>query len=93
MSVCLHVLQVKWRKANSVAKYTADSLFSYYVIMTLTIMTWRSTLALYDIILAFDDPVTADIVSTVIGFLLCTLVFVAEEGLAKASVFFFWTQS
>ena len=70
---------------SSFAKYVADSMFTYFIINTLSLVTWRSALGLYWVILAFDNPVTADVVSTAIGVGCCVLLLATETYIAKAS--------
>ena len=70
---------------SSFAKYVADSMFTFFVINTLSLTTWRSTLGLYWVILAFDNPVIADVVSSAIGVGGCTLLFAMETYIARVS--------
>jgi Fuseless len=81
----LCLVQLSFESVSSFAKYVADSMFTYFVINTLSMITWRSTLGLYWVILAFDNPVIADVVSSAIGIGGCTLLFAMETCIAKVS--------
>ena len=79
--------QVEWRRARSVALDTADAVLTHYVIMTLNIISWRSILMLYDVILssAVADPVFADVLSVSIGVIACSFMLVMDDVTAKVS--------
>ena len=75
--------QVKWTSIKSIIIYTIDSFFTFSVINTVVIVTWRHTFALFDVILQNEEPVISDTTWAVSGLIACTCMFIGEPYFAE----------
>ena len=72
---------MNWAQPRSIIKYTLDSLLTQYVIITATIVTWRSSLTLLDAFLFPNDWMLSNVSSFVIGLAGSILLFALETPL------------
>lgn len=81
--VLISTLQLQCSNPLSVLKYCLDSLLTQYVILTATILTWRSLLTVLGHVLSdVGGSLGADVTSLLIGLVATVLLFAAEPAFA-----------
>lgn len=86
VSTCFQT-EVNWRDPLSVFRYSLDSMFTQYFILTMTIVSWRCSLALLDIFMYPHDWLLSNLVSTGAGFAATIVIFALETPCSRINAY------
>lgn len=85
------LLQIDFESPTNAQLYVLDCCLTQFLVLTVTILDWRSCMSLIDFFLYPDNALLADLVSAAIGLTVAGILFALDVQLARVVLIIFTT--